>query len=698
MGLALLVPLAAADSRPPLFEPQFAKTGLSHKFNHSDTTLSQTYFILSSMDKWLLADLHIHTTFSDGEVRLEDVVKLYGESGFDVIAITDHLFDTESERSLQVDQEEKSIKDSEAYFCKIEEVSRWAKETYDLLVIPGLEICNLGRDYHILGIDLKEAINPNQDAETVIEEIHRQGGLAIASHPHLKLSFFLQGDHTSIKRHPLHLWKYREKYADKIDAWEIANRDDLFEAVGLERFTFLANSDFHEGHHLTSWKSLIFSEKKKESVKKAILAKKVAIFYFNEGKSKHSPLPTLPIKARAIMEDENMDATVEPKILIVDDERDLVEMLAYNLEKGGYRVIKAYDGFEAWEKIKAERPGLLILDLMMPNLDGWELCKMIRRSQDKVTQDMAILMLTAKALPEDRVLGLEIGADDYLSKPFSLNELILRVAKLIQKQKTVSQLREEIDSLDSLVKKKESNLRTLAHDLKSPLISIGFSARRMLRRSQTEETAGALKSIYDSSLHLTRWVEDTLSAKDLSSSGLQEQMTDVDINSLAQKAIDLLRESGFEKSIEIQLRTSASIPVMKCHEPSMYRALLNLLSNGLKYTPRGGKIELSIHGYLNRKGTGVLEISVKDTGIGIHEDELEKIFQPHYRGKNVSSEEGKGLGLSFVREVVEFHEGKILVQSEPNVGSIFSILLPIKDVRQDGNQKIYQEAPSPSDN
>jgi two-component system phosphate regulon sensor histidine kinase PhoR len=220
----------------------------------------------------------------------------------------------------------------------------------------------------------------------------------------------------------------------------------------------------------------------------------------------------------------------------------------------------------------------------------------------------------------------------------------------------------------------------------------------MLRRSQTEETAGALKSIYDSSLHLTRWVEDTLSAKDLSSSGLQEQMTDVDINSLAQKAIDLLRESGFEKSIEIQLRTSASIPVMKCHEPSMYRALLNLLSNGLKYTPRGGKIELSIHGYLNRKGTGVLEISVKDTGIGIHEDELEKIFQPHYRGKNVSSEEGKGLGLSFVREVVEFHEGKILVQSEPNVGSIFSILLPIKDVRQDGNQKIYQEAPSPSDN
>ena len=247
------------------------------------------------------------------------------------------------------------------------------------------------------------------------------------------------------------------------------------------------------------------------------------------------------------MEEKDMDATGEAAILIVDDERDLVEMLAYNLEKRGYRVIKAYDGFEAWQKIESERPDLLILDLMMPNLDGWELCRMVRRSQNKATQEMGILMLTAKAMPEDKVYGLEIGADDYLSKPFSLNELILRVAKLIQKQKTVSQLREEIDSLGSLVEKKESNLRTLAHDLKSPLISIGFSAKRMLRRHQNEEITGPLKTIYDSSLHLTRWVDETLSSQDLSSSGRKEQIREVDIKSLVQQAIDLLKESVLRK-------------------------------------------------------------------------------------------------------------------------------------------------------
>jgi signal transduction histidine kinase len=93
-----------------------------------------------------------------------------------------------------------------------------------------------------------------------------------------------------------------------------------------------------------------------------------------------------------------------------------------------------------------------------------------------------------------------------------------------------------------------------------------------------------------------------------------------------------------------------------------------------------------------------LQISIRDTGIGICEEDKNKIFQPYFRGKNVSSEEGKGLGLSFVKEVIDLHRGKILVQSEPNVGSIFSILLPVKDVPQEENQKIYQEVPSHSSN
>ena len=123
------------------------------------------------------------------------------------------------------------------------------------------------------------------------------------------------------------------------------------------------------------------------------------------------------------------------KVLIADDERDLVAMLAYNLRKKGYQSLTAYNGFEAWEKIESERPDVIILDLMMPELDGWELCRLVRRSQTKEINDMGILMLTARAMPEDRVYGLEIGADDYLTKPFSLSELILRVEKLAGEEK-----------------------------------------------------------------------------------------------------------------------------------------------------------------------------------------------------------------------------------------------------------------------
>ena len=357
------------------------------------------------MMQWLLADLHIHSTFSDGSVQIEEIIKTYGEAGFDVIAITDHLFDTQSPISLRLREEGKSVKDVEAYFHKIEEVSLWAKESYDLLVIPGLEICNLLEDYHILGIDLKEAVNPNQDATGVIDDIHRQGGLAIASHPHLKLSYFLKGDNESIQRHPLHLWKHRERYVDKIDAWEIANREDLFGIVSLEGLPYVANSDFHDRGHLSSWKSLIFAEKDKEAVKKAIPERKLSLFFFN-GNGAKKELPKIETPKENDRSSDGSAQAGSEKILIVDDEKDLVDLVAYNLKGKGYQTLRAYNGFEAWEKIQSERPEVMILDLMMPELDGWELCRIIRRHDNEAIRGISILMLSARAMPEDRVHGL----------------------------------------------------------------------------------------------------------------------------------------------------------------------------------------------------------------------------------------------------------------------------------------------------
>ena len=122
---------------------------------------------------------------------------------------------------------------------------------------------------------------------------------------------------------------------------------------------------------------------------------------------------------------------VRPKILVVDDEPEAVELLQFNLEQNGFKVLTAADGVEALHKVRTLMPNLVVLDVMLPEIDGIEVCKMIRR--DPATAAIPIIMLTARAAEIDRVLGLELGADDYMTKPFSPRELILRIRKLLQR-------------------------------------------------------------------------------------------------------------------------------------------------------------------------------------------------------------------------------------------------------------------------
>ena len=119
------------------------------------------------------------------------------------------------------------------------------------------------------------------------------------------------------------------------------------------------------------------------------------------------------------------------KIIIADDERDIVELVAYNLEREGFSVLKAFDGRGAWEMVRKEKPDLVILDLMMPEVPGMEVCRMIRSHPE--TAAIPIIMLTAKSEPLDRILGLEIGADDYLTKPFHVRELVARVRAVLRR-------------------------------------------------------------------------------------------------------------------------------------------------------------------------------------------------------------------------------------------------------------------------
>ena len=216
----------------------------------------------------LLCDFHTHTQFSDGKLALRDLIDFYGERRFDALCVTDHLCDPQKllGRVCKWSNLVLSPEMLEDYFAAIQSEKQRAWNEYELLLMTGLEFNKDGytrkTSAHLLGIDLQTPINPSLSIPELIQAIQSQGGLAIASHPHVG-----QG---SWAKETLYFWENIEQYAPLLDAWEIANRDDIYNPVGLKRLSFIANSDFHKPKHIYSWKSLLFCEKNPESIKTCI--------------------------------------------------------------------------------------------------------------------------------------------------------------------------------------------------------------------------------------------------------------------------------------------------------------------------------------------------------------------------------------------------------------------------------------------
>lgn len=216
----------------------------------------------------LLCDFHIHSNYSDGKLSVPDIIDFYGEHGFDCICITDHLADPSRLLGKLAELANCTLgqEQVEEYFTVIARERRRAWRRYKMLVMNGIEFNKDGytrkTSAHLLGIDLKKPVDPSLGIPAIIEKIHEQGALAVASHPHIMKSEW--GKNT------LYLWENQEKFAPLLDAWEIANRNNIFNDIGLKRLPFIANSDFHKPKHIYSWKTLIYCEKDAEAIKECI--------------------------------------------------------------------------------------------------------------------------------------------------------------------------------------------------------------------------------------------------------------------------------------------------------------------------------------------------------------------------------------------------------------------------------------------
>ena len=215
-----------------------------------------------------MVDLHTHTIFSDGRLTLREIVDFYGRRGFDAMAVTDHLVDRRRllGRLANLSGLVLTVDDLPDYFRALAEEKNRAWTKYRMILFPGLEFNHDGLtakgSAHLLGVDLREPIDPALSLKEICLAIREQGGLTIAAHPHHMSSAW--GKDT------LYLWERQDEFRPLIDAWEIGNRDDLFNPVGLKRLPLIAGSDFHKPKHLTSWKTMLWCEKDPEAIKDCI--------------------------------------------------------------------------------------------------------------------------------------------------------------------------------------------------------------------------------------------------------------------------------------------------------------------------------------------------------------------------------------------------------------------------------------------
>jgi len=215
----------------------------------------------------LLCDFHIHTTYSDGSIELKKTIDIFGQAGFDVISVTDHVVNTDSTIGSFANRFRYSVTEHTFtdYLSKIREEGRRAFDKYGMLVIPGVEISknyiSSEKSAHMLILDIKEFIPADWSFERIFLEAKRQKALTVACHPHAM---------SGMSKNTYFLWNNRERYSKYIDAWEVANRDDVFSVVGLKKYPYIANSDFHKARHIYSWKTLLNCQKEVGAVKTCI--------------------------------------------------------------------------------------------------------------------------------------------------------------------------------------------------------------------------------------------------------------------------------------------------------------------------------------------------------------------------------------------------------------------------------------------
>jgi signal transduction histidine kinase len=348
------------------------------------------------------------------------------------------------------------------------------------------------------------------------------------------------------------------------------------------------------------------------------------------------------------------------QILVVDDQPENLKIIASILSPE-YALSIANNGMNALKILEKSIPDLILLDIMMPEMDGFEVCKKIR--ENKKTKDIPIIFLTAKTALEDIIKGFDSGAVDYITKPFNPAEMSVRVKNHLN----LYHAKQEIEQIN---KEKDKFFSIIAHDLRSPFIAIVGFSKLLMEKANRNDLKGISKyaEIILNSSELVLDLQTNLMDWAQAQTGRMEFNPEhFEINKLINEIALLYQDIARTKSIRIQEELPQNISAF-ADKAMISTVIRNLVSNALKYTMPGGSVTIT-----TSAGEQTITVSVTDTGVGIPEETIAKLFRidENHSTPGTHDEMGTGLGLILCKEFVERHGGEISVESKEGTGSTF---------------------------
>jgi signal transduction histidine kinase len=344
-------------------------------------------------------------------------------------------------------------------------------------------------------------------------------------------------------------------------------------------------------------------------------------------------------------------------ILIVEDEEDVAELLRYNLRKTGYRTMIAGDGARALRLVQYGMPDLILLDIMLPEMDGWEVCRILRESEQAAL--VPVIMLSALSTEEARIRGLLLGADDYLNKPFSMQELLLKVRRALDQRKAARTLERTVDA-------QGASAQYLVHELKNSLNLIaGYSELAALRNDRSPFMDQVVRTAH----HMSQVLDNMNVIAQFEQGTLRVPQGPVEILPLLLEVRDWFSRQIEEAGLHLAMvdRTPATV---FGNATAIRQILLNLVSNAVKYNRPGGGILISCDA-----SDQWVALSVKDEGPGIPPDEQAKVFEKFYRSPDRTAAPGSGLGLFIVKVLTEAMGGTVALASDAESGTTVTAAL-----------------------